>query len=404
MATRRALARACAAIATLLLVPDALPAGEAAHDAATFRGPLLRQMLAFGPWPPAIRTDPSNRLSGDPFAIDFGRRLFFDSMLSSNGYVACASCHQPDRGWTDLRARAQALGPSRRNTPPVENLGLQRWWGWAGASDSLWMATLRPLLDPDEMNSNPRLVARRLSLNADLGCRYRRLFGPLGDRPDDAVMVNLAKAMAAFQETLVTGRTPFDDFRDALAAGKTWATGRYPAAAKRGLALFVGKAQCSRCHSGPAFSDGRFHVTGVAMGIAWAEPDPGRVDGLRRLRTSGFTLRGAHNDDPARALPPALPAPVDDGLLRGAFRTPGLRNVAVTAPYMHDGSLDTLEAVVARYAQIGPRVPADSGKAELRVPTLNGREIADLAAFLHTLTDERGASRMPEAAAPPACD
>ncbi len=407
MDTVRTWSRVCiAAIPAVLALHAffAVGAARAGGEPGRLTEPELRRVLQLGPWPLERRSDPGNRLSGDPFAIAFGQRLFFDSMLSSNGYVACASCHQPDRAWTDRRPRAQAIGPSRRNTPSLVNLTHQRWWGWAGASDSLWMATLRPLLDPDEMNSSPRLVARRLTLNDDIACRYRRLFGWPQDPDDPAILVNVAKAIAAFQETLETGRTPFDEYRDALARGADLPSSRYPAPARRGLRLFVGKGLCAECHSGPNFSDGRFHATGVALGIGWGPTDAGRAAALGSLGKSTAVLRRTNAPSTPQENAPGAGAVNPDAALRGAFRTPGLRNVAVTPPYMHDGSIDTLDAVLRRYAQVGPRAGVGVDGEPVRVAALDAHEIDDLKAFLETLTDALGAARMPRRDPIPPCD
>ena len=104
-----------------------------------------QQILTLGPWPPAPRRDPGNRASGRPMAIELGRQLFRDARMSPVGYIACVTCHQPDRAFTDLKPRAHGLADLPRNTPALANLGLQRWYGWGGASDSLWMASIRPM-------------------------------------------------------------------------------------------------------------------------------------------------------------------------------------------------------------------------------------------------------------------
>lgn len=346
--------RACAVV--LLAVALGVPAIAEAPQSG-FTPAELRRVLEHGPWPLQPPPDPDNPLSGNRFAAAFGQRLFFDSMLSSNGYVACASCHQPDRAWTDLIARAQAIGPSMRNTPTLANLRLQRRFGWAGATDSLWKASRRPLLNIDEMNSTPRLVARRIGLNEDIACRYDRLFGPVRDVDDPAILVNISYAIASFLETLRTGPTPFDAFRDALARGDWSDANRYPVAARRGLRLFVGEAGCANCHSGPNFSDGAFHATGVALGIPGAPRDAGRGAGM--------------------------------------FRTPSLRNVGVTAPYLHDGSIDTLPGVLRRYSALAEASARSPASRPAATPVLTEAQIADLSAFLNTLTDERGAARTP---------
>src|SRR5262252_2682541 len=243
-------------------------ASAAAFAAPQLGGPSLmqqtQQVIALGPWPPQLRRDPGNRVSGDAMAIELGRQLFRDPRMSPVGYIACVTCHQPDRAFTDVKARAHGLADLPRNTPALANLRLQHWYGWGGASDSLWMASIKPILDAREFNGNAALVTRLFAREPELAACYRRVFGvsPL-HRPERTV-VNVGKALAAYVETLVTGRTPFDDLRDALARGDAQqAIAAYPPAALRGLQLFVGRGGCVGCHSGANFSDGEFHP-GVA--------------------------------------------------------------------------------------------------------------------------------------------
>ncbi len=204
-----------------------------------------RHIVALGPWPPAARRDPGNRVSGQPMAIELGRQLFRDPRMSPVGYIACVTCHQPDRAFTDIKARAHGLADLPRNTPALANLGLQRWYGWGGASDSLWMASIKPILDAREFDGNAALVTRLFAREPELAACYRRVFGVSPLRDPERTVVNVGKALAAYVETLVTARTPFDEFRDALARGDASQMAAYPAAALRGLRLFVGRAGCA---------------------------------------------------------------------------------------------------------------------------------------------------------------
>lgn len=371
--------------------------------------PLSRQeaqrVLAFGPWPPARTIDPGNRVSGNPAAIALGGLLFFDSRLSPVGYIGCVTCHQPDRAWGDGKARAHGLADLDRNTPMLANLRLARWYGWSGASDSLWLASVRPILDPRELNSTPAHVRRVYVRDPTLACWYRRAFGRSADDPrdDDAtVLVNTGKALAAFQETLATARTPFDEYRDALARGDRAAAAKYPAAAVRGLRLFIGRGNCVLCHNGPNFSNGEFHSTGIRHFTSRGRADGGRFEGIEAVTTNPFNLLSKFNDDASRA----NATPTRNVVLAprnwGEFRTPSLRNVAVTAPYMHNGSLDTLRDVLTHYSEIDEeRLHAD-GEKLLRALKMSAAEIDELLAFLHTLTDRHGADR-PRPAAPADC-
>jgi len=296
---------------TFLLAALALTAKTSASD---FGPEEIRKILLHGPWPPPLHADPSNRVSGQRAAIELGERLFFEPRLSGTGSVLCATCHVPFRGFHDARPRAFGLEPVERNTPSLLNVRFNRRFGWDGVRDSLWAQSIRPLLEPGEMRATPAHVAGLVRKN--YSSEYRAVFGR-ASASDEEILVDVGKALAAFQETLVTGRTPFDDFRDALERGDDAAAAGYPLAAQRGLRIFVGKGNCSACHFGPQFTNG------------------------------GFADGGA----------PFL------------VRVPGLRNVARTAPYMHDGSLATLRDVVRLHSE-----------------HLSERELEDLVAFLESLT------------------
>jgi cytochrome c peroxidase len=356
----------------------------------------VQRVLSFGPWPPAPTVDPGNRVSGNPAAIELGRLLFFDARLSRVGYIACVTCHQPDRAWGDGKARAHGLADVDRNTPMLANLRLPRWFGWSGASDSLWMASLRPILDSRELDSTPAHVRHVYVRDPDLACWYRRAFGRTADDPrdnDTTVLVNSGKALAAFQETLVTGRTPFDDYRDALARGDRLAAAKYPDSAARGLMIFIGRGNCVLCHSGPNFSNAEFHSTGIGHFTARGRADGGRFEGIEAVTTNAFNLLSKFNDDALRANATHTRNVVLAPRNWGEFRTPSLRNVAVTAPYMHNGGLATLRDVLQHYSELDEeRLHAD-GEKLLRALKLSDAETEDLLAFLNTLTDKHGADR-----------
>ena len=367
-------------------------APPSASDAPSFDANEVARILAHGPWPPqpsARPRDPSNSVSGNPDAVAFGRILFFDARLSANGAVSCASCHRPERGFTDGRARAQGLGLHDRNTQGLLDLAWQRWFGRDGGADSLWAAAIRPMLAAHEMGADPALLARVVSRDDALGRDYRTLFGaPAGD---EQTMVNLAKAIASYVESLVSPATPFDAFRDALARGDAAAASRYPAAARRGLKIFLGPGRCGICHVGPSFTNGEFHDVGIPFIVAPGRVDPGRYAGIRRLRDDPYNLVSRFNDQ-ARPVDA-----IDDSALKtrtvtlsqrnwGEWKVPGLRNRAATGPYMHDGSKASLRDVVRHYSDLNEdRLHAD-GEAILRPLHLTEREIDDLVAFLESLS------------------
>ena len=357
--------------------------------ALDFTAEEVRRILRHGPWPPVSRSDPGNRVSGKPAAIAFGRALFFDPRLSVSGTVSCATCHKPDRAWTDGLPRSRGHRIVDRNAPSLFNLRFNRWFGWDGAQDTLWAQNLRPLLDAREMGVGPGGAALLVRSDGQLACGYREAFGEAPGPDDERVFVDLGKALAAFLETLVTGRTPFDDFRDALAGDDAAGLARYPAAARRGLRLFVGRGNCAFCHFGPAFTNGEFADAGVSHFVEPGRVDPGRHGGIRKLRRSPYTLLGAFNDDAERA----TAAKTRYVRLRqsnfGEFRVPGLRNVALTAPYMHAGSHATLADVVDHYSTLDEERLHAGGERILRRLDLSAGERADLVAFLETLTEKK---------------
>ncbi len=297
-----------------------------------------------------------------------GERLFFSPRLSGDGKLFCASCHQPGRGGTDGLPRVQVTDSMGRNTLALMNVRLHQWFGWDGVSNTLWGQSLHPLLDKQKMNSSAAHVAELMRGDPGMLQSYEQAFGRKPPADPEAVLADVGKALAAYMETLTSPRTAFDEFRDAVANGDAVAAANYPLAAQRGLALFIGKEQCASCHSGPNFSDGRFHLS------SGRSADLGRQVALGRLRISPYTLAGRYNDNPARN----AAAENDFGDVDG-FRTPGLRNVAMTAPYMHDGGLATLCDVVRIH-------PLEARTAR---GTLSRRERNELVVFLNSLSSQR---------------
>jgi len=362
-------------------------AGENAPAAPIFTDSEIASILSHGPWPAPVRDDPTNRLSGKPEAIELGTRLFFDQRLSGRGTKACVSCHVPERNWTDNLRRGVGLAEVDRNTPTLMNLRGQRWYGWDGAADSLWSQSLRPILDTRELAATPRHVAQLVRNDEQLSCRYRKVFGaPPSPTDDEAVFVDVGKALAAFQETLTSGRTPFDHFRDALARGESPSSSGYSEPAQRGLRIFVGKGGCTACHSGPNFTNGEFFNTGLSRFEPNGQPDSGRPAGIRQLLDSRFNLLGPYNDDPAGAGAERIRlVAIRDGNV-GEFKVPSLRNLILTAPYGRDGRVDTIADVVRHYSELDPiRLHAKDGRPGHPL-NLSPREQSDLVVFLESLT------------------
>ena len=183
-----------------------------------------------------------------------------------------------------------------RNTPTLMNLRAGRWYGWDGAADSLWSQSLRPILDKRELAATPHHVAQLVRSDEQLSCRYRKVYGTL-PADDEAVLVGVGKVLASFLETLVSGRTPFDRFRDAVAKGEPPSNWNFSEPAQRGLKIFIGKGACTECHSGPNFTGGEFFNTGLSKFAPRGLPDPGRPEGVRQVLESRFNLLGQYNDD-----------------------------------------------------------------------------------------------------------
>jgi cytochrome c peroxidase len=377
---RAALTAVCA------MIPWASPAEEGASATVAFTDSDIRTILSHGPWPTAEVRDPTNRVSGKPDAIEFGTRLFFDQRLSGKGIVSCATCHVPERNWTDNLTRGVGMAEVDRNTPTLTNLRASRWYGWDGAADSLWSQNLRPLLDARELAATPRHVAQLIRNDEQLTCRYRKAFGAPPPADDEALVVNVGKALAAFLETLVSGRTPFDNFRDHLARGKAPSAGTYSEPAQRGLKIFIGKGGCTHCHTGPNFTSGEFFSTGLSRFAPRGMADPGRPDGIRKVLESRFNLLGEYNDDATRQSAEHLRKLSRDQATLGEFKVPSLRNLVLTAPYGRDGRVESLAEVVRHYSRLDPiRLHAKDGRPATPL-ALSAREQTDLVVFLESLS------------------
>ena len=278
-----------------------------------------------------------------PEKIELGKRLFFEKRLSGDMSTSCATCHAPEKAFTDGLVRSRGFNGKtlRRNSPTVLNAAYNSAQFWDGRAATLDEQCKGPLLSPDEMNmaSETQIVER---LSAIPG--YRKDFQEVFGAPPSLNLV--AKAVSAFERTLVTPDSRFDRY----AAGDKKAL---TDPEKRGLVLFFGKAACSECHKGSNFTDNKYHNLGFGQA-------PGSPNDAGRFEIS-------HN-------------PED----QGAFKTPTLRNVALTGPYMHDGSSKTLEDVIDLYDRGGGDDPNKS-KLVYKLE-LTPQEKSDLVAFLKSLT------------------
>lgn len=378
--------------------------------------------------------DPSNRVADNPDAAVLGKKFFFDTrfsgvlgpandgatngslgMAGAAGKVACYSCHQIENGGSDHRSRplATSLGSNYglRNSPTVINVAFSDvqhggWQLWDGRKDSLWAQAIGPMEGPNEAAGNRLAFAHLIydKYKAD----YEKVFGAMPDLSDtgrfpaagkpgqpafdnmaaedkvalNRVHTNIGKAIEAYERRLVSTSFEPSPFDKMLAGDETAMT----PGAIRGARLFIGKAACNECHRGAMFSDGKFHNIGCPQtGQNVPAIDVGRTKGIGTVKGDAFNRAGVFSD---MADDSHLVALTEQDIDVGAFKTPSLRNVEKTAPYMHDGVYVTMWDVVAHY-NFGGGTGTYSGTKESAVSPLllDDREMDDLVEFLRSLSD-----------------
>lgn len=400
-----------------------------------FEGRALRRVLSMSPLPP-VPEDPTNRWADDERAARLGQELFYDPGLSGNGEVSCASCHDPLRAFADGAPKSRGIAESKRHAPGLLDVAHQRWFFWDGRTDTLWAQAAQPLEDPLEMGGHRTDIVRHLVRTPHLREAYTSIFGPPPDFRDterfpegarprtpgaatdldpahgrwsamdpadrtevNRVFVHLLKCLAAYQRRLRSTPSPFDRFVEALRSESPRLPSDFGPAAQRGLALFIGKANCRSCHGGALLSDGEFHDLGLPTPDGRAPKDPGRLEGLRRLMADPLGASGVHSDDPDGKIAGRRARLVERAELWGQFRTPTLRNVARTAPYMHTGQMADLATVLHFYNTLeGAVVAGHHGEQVLVALRLKESELKDLLAFLESLS---GGDPDPEWLGPP---
>lgn len=284
---------------------------------------------------PAVAVPADNPMSAAK--VELGKQLYFDKRLSKDNSISCATCHDPAKGWSNGEATSAGFGGTRggRSAPTVLNTAYQKFQFWDGRAGSLEQQALGPIQNPIEMNLPLEELESRLNQIEGYRTQFQEVFGSAPKAAD------VAKAIAAFERTVLSGDAPYDRFK----AGDTAALS---GEAQQGMKLFFGKANCSACHSGPNFSDNAFHNIGVGMDKP--EVDKGREE-LSKLKGD-----------------------------RGSFKTPTLRDIARTAPYMHNGHLASLEEVVEYYDKGG--TPNEFLDEELYALKLTPEEKKALVTFL----------------------
>jgi len=288
--------------------------------------------------PKSIREPMLNRIN--PYRVKLGKALFFDPRLSGSNWISCATCHNPTMGWSDGLPTAIGNGQKalKRATPTILNTAYGFLQMWDGRASSLEHQAMGPIESSGEMNQDPEKVVEELSKIQGYQEMFKDAYPGRGINKD-----TISAALAAFQRTIITPDAPFD----------RWVKGdenAISADAKRGFEVFEGQGNCATCHSGYNFTDDGFHNIGL------------------------------DDDDPGRYAINKLP------VLKGAFKTPTLRNIAVTAPYMHNGAYKTLSEVIEHYKKGGVR--KDNLSPNFKQAKLTKYQEADLIEFLKTLTSE----------------
>lgn len=331
----------------------------------------------------ALPPDPTNRVADDPRAAELGRQLFFDTRLSANGRVACATCHKPDQEFQDGTPLATGVGVTNRRTMPIAGTAYSPFLFWDGRKDSLWAQALGPLESPVEHGGTREQYAQVMA--SHYRSDYEAIFGEMPAlttrEAATVVFVNMGKAIAAYERGIQYAPSRFDAYVGVLVN-----TGRAPRDVLTdeeiaGLELFTGKANCTQCHNGPLFTNNEFHNTGVPA-IPARPLDRGRILGSGSVADDEFNCRSRWSDarESCRELEFMAVASHEQ---ERAFKVPSLRNVADRAPYMHAGQLTTLVDVLAHYNR-APAAPA--GHSELVPLNLNAGELAQLEAFLGSLS------------------
>ena len=371
------------------------------------------RILWIGSLPP-LEPDPSNQYGDNPAAAEFGKKLFFDTRFSSNGEVACATCHVPEKGFQDGLPLAQGVGTTNRRTMPIAGTAYSPWMFWDGRKDSQWAQALGPLESAVEHGGNRTFYAHLI--DEHYRAEYEAIFGELPDLSDQSrfpeaagpvedesaraaweamspadretvtqVYVNMGKAIAAYERQIMPTASRFDIYvQAALENDKKTMNSTLTTEELEGLRLFIGPANCTRCHNGPLFTDNSFHNTGVPAVESLPE-DTGREQGAQNVLADEFNCLSEYSDaEPDQC--DELNFMVSEGHeLTRAFKAPSLRNVTSRAPYMHAGQFTTLEAVLDHY-NTAPAAP--TGHSELEQLNFSETQMNAIITFLYTLNSE----------------
>ncbi len=361
---------------------------------------------------PALPPDPSNQYADDPRAVALGAKLFSDVRFSSNGEVSCATCHIASKDFQDGLPLAQGVGTTDRRTMPIAGTAYSPWFFWDGRKDSQWAQALGPLENPVEHGGTRTFYVKLIQ--AHYKTEYEALFGTLPDFSDESrfpvpaapiddevaaanwasmseadreavtlVYVNMGKAIAAFERTIMPRTSRFDFYVEAVLANDiSAARDIFTADEEAGLKLFLNEANCTRCHNGPLLTDNDFHNTGVPA-VADLPEDIGRARGAQQVLADEFNCLSKYSDAAPEDCKELRFMLAEGEELERAFKTPSLRDVANRAPFMHAGQFASIEEVLRHYKN-APDAP--KGHSELEVLHLSEAQLQKIVAFLKTLT------------------
>ncbi len=403
--TKRTLSTLCLAV-TLMLSGSSITTALAAdaHMWSDKEVETLRSLWLYSL--PPVPKNPSNAFADDPRAAELGKKFFFDTRFSGNSKVSCGTCHRKDYVFTDNLPVAHGMGFTARRTMPLAGMAYMPWLFWDGRKDSLWSQALGPLESTVEHGISRTFCAKTIlefykpeyeavfgtvmemkafrNMNARPGLDDPEAYKawviiPFDQRSEvNRIYANMGKAIAAYVRTIMPGPARFDRYVEALLKSdrsrmEQVLTEREAA----GLRLFIGKAKCTNCHTGPLFTNGEFH--NIHVGEKEGRPaDRGRADGIIQVLSDEFNCLGEYSDAEPRDCAELRFIDTKTEKYAGAFKTPTLRNVVDRPPYMHAGQLKSIREVLKFYRS------ADN--PELGHGELTDEELEDLEAFLGTLS------------------
>jgi cytochrome c peroxidase len=358
---------------------------------------------------PGLPSDPSNKYAEDTQAAALGEKIFFDTRFSSNGEVACGTCHLPEKAFTDGLPLGKGVGTTDRKTMTIVGTAYSPWLFWDGRKDSQWAQALGPLESPVEHGGTRTQYAHLIdefyrdeyeaifgtlpavsSLPASAGpvenAEAKANWEAMSDEERETVTriyVNIGKAIAAYERTVMPTPSRFDTYVEALLnKDEQSMEAALTSDEIAGLRLFIGKGNCVDCHSRSLFTNNDFHNTGVPAAKGLPE-DSGRAKGAKQVLTDEFNCLSPYSDATPQDCAELRFLKTDGHELERQFKVPTLRNIALTAPYMHAGQFATLRDVLEHYGQ-APEAPA--GHSELAPLNFSEEELGQLEAFLTTLS------------------